>query len=446
MSLATNVNSTTRRIAIIGRPNVGKSTLFNIMTGTRNAVVKNQPGVTRDIQIGQAEVWGKDFEILDTGGITDSTEGLSPLISQQVKALIPKVDMLLVVLDGKAGICAGDNDIVRIAKVSGKDFLVIVNKVDSEQKTDDALMDFYELGVDLQDASFEQRRGMSGIYEWIFPRLEVPQETSLEEKTVSLAIVGIPIVGKSSLFNRLVGEDRVLVSEVAGTTVDAIDSEITFEGKKYIFTDTAGLRRNSRRQDDVEIISAFKSHDAIDRSDIVLLMIDGLEGPSEQDAKILSYVLEKHKGVVVVVNKSDRGEKELPAFRKTLREKIPFEFHFFSDIPVVFVSALTGNGLKDMFNQIDSIWEKLNFRVSTSELNQFFTKVIRQAPAPVYGIRNVKFYYLTQTNQVPPSFIAFANFPAGVDDAYRRFLAKRIQEQWGLEGVPIRIFAMKNRG
>lgn len=438
------MSSTVKRIAIVGRPNVGKSTFFNLLTETRNAVVKNQPGVTRDIQAGFGEIWGRGFEVLDTGGVTESDEGFSPQIRKQVKEIVHKVDLLLVVMDGKFGLCPEDRDIIQLAKMSGKDFLVIVNKVDSEQNADLLKSEFYEFGVDIVDASFEQRRGLSDIYEWLYERLEDKEASPM--RGVALAIVGKPNVGKSSLFNRLLGEERVLVSDIAGTTVDAIDSEFVYEGRKYILTDTAGLRRSSRRRDDVEIISAFKSHDAIDRADVVLLMIDGLEGPSEQDAKILNYVLERHKGVLLVVNKTDRGTKEIEEFRKKLKEQVGDEFHFFSDVPVCFISALTGTGIRQMFEKIEEIRHKLHLRIPTSELNDFFTQVIRQAPAPVYGTKNVKFYYLTQTKQVPPSFIAFANFPGGVDDGYRRFLAKKIQERWHLEGIPVRIFAMKSRG
>ena len=198
--------------------------------------------------------------------------------------------------------------------------------------------------------------------------------------------------------------------------------------------------------DDVEVISAFKSRDAIDRSDVVLLLIDGTLGPSEQDAKILSYVLEKHKGFLLVVNKTDLGEKDIPEFRKTVRAKLSQDFHFYHDLPICFISAKTGQGVQKMFSMVDEIWRKLHFKVPTSQLNDFFSQVIRQAPAPVHGTKNVKFYYLTQTNQTPPSFIAFANFPQSVDNAYRRFLAKKIQERWDLKGIPIRIFAMKSRG
>jgi GTP-binding protein len=241
------------------------------------------------------------------------------------------------------------------------------------------------------------------------------------------------------------GQNRMLVSDIAGTTIDSVDSPLVYDGKNYTLVDTAGLRRSSKREDDLEIIAAFKSAEAIRRSEIVLLLIDGLIGPTEQDAKILEAVLEDHKGVIVVANKSDLASHEIPAYRKTFNAQVEKNFHFFTDVPVVFASAKTGIGIPDLFREIERVCEKLSFRVSTSELNDFFFEAIRQAPSPVYATTNVKFYYLTQTKQRPPAFIAFANHPDGVTPAYRRFLVKKIKDKFGLEGIPVRIFCMKSR-
>jgi GTP-binding protein len=290
-------------------------------------------------------------------------------------------------------------------------------------------------------ASFERRYGMDEILEWIVSQVTRTEHTIREGMT--LAIVGKPNVGKSSLANRLLGEKRLLVSNIAGTTVDSVDTELIYEGRKYTLIDTAGLRRSSKREEDVEIISAFKSRDAIRRADMVLLVVDANEGPTSQDAKILEKILSAHKGVILVANKVDTAEANIESFRSWFRAKTVQEFHFFPDIPIVFVSALTGRGLKDMFDKVVEMEDKISIRISTRDLNDFFLHAIRQAPAPVYGTNNVKFYYLTQTNQQPPAFIAFANHPDGVTPAYRRFLAKRIQEHWDLQGVPIRIFVMK---
>lgn len=431
------------RVAIIGRPNVGKSTLFNFLTESRKAVVKNQPGVTRDILIEPAEVWGVKFDVIDTGGLTESTDLFSKLIREQVIDFLKSVDHLILVMDGRAGVNPEDRDIIRIAKEAGKPFLLVINKVDSVQDAEMAKAEFYEFGVDIVAASFEQRYALDEVLEWIVDQVKRTEHTVRQGLT--LAMVGKPNVGKSSLCNRLLGEKRLLVSEVAGTTIDSVDTEMIYEGRKYVLIDTAGLRRSARREQDIEIISAFKTRDAVRRADITLLVVDGHEGPSAQDARILEQILDAHRAVIVVANKVDLAEEEIPAFRSWFRSRIAQEFHFFPDVPIAFTSAVTGKGLKDLFDTIVDVEDKINKRISTRELNDFFTQVIRQAPAPVWGTQNVKFYYLTQTNQRPPAFIAFANHADGVTPSYRRFLSKRIQEHWDLIGIPIRIFVMSGK-
>ncbi len=431
------------RVAIIGRPNVGKSTLFNYLTDSRKAVVKNQPGVTRDILIEPGEIWGHKFDVIDTGGLTEAADTFSQLIREQVIDFLKSIDLLLVVMDGRVGLCPEDRDIFRIASETGKPFLIIVNKVDKIHEMDLLASEFFEFGHDVVSTSFEQRAGMDQVLEWIVKHVKETENTVREGLTLSM--VGKPNVGKSSLCNRLLGEKRLLVSEIAGTTVDAVDTELIYKDRKFVLVDTAGLRRSSKREEDIEVIASFKTRDAIHRADIVLFLVDAVEGPSEQDAKILQQILQEHKAVILVANKIDVGQEVHPEFRKWFRGRVDQEFHFFTDIPIVYVSALTGYGLRDLFEMISVMEEKLSIDISTSELNDFFFDVIRQAPAPVWGINNVKFYYLTQTRQRPPAFIAFANHPDGVTPAYRRFLAKRIQERWNLQGIPIRIFCMKSR-
>jgi GTP-binding protein len=262
---------------------------------------------------------------------------------------------------------------------------------------------------------------------------------------ITIAIVGKPNVGKSSMCNLILGEDRMMVSDIAGTTVDAVDSPFIYNGKRFTLVDTAGLRKKAKREDDIEIIASFKTSEAIRKADIVLLMVDGTEGPTVQDAKILERILEGHKGVILVANKTDLADKEVEGFRKTFKEQVARTFHFFDDIETVFTSAKTGKGLRELFDTIEEVHQKMNFKISTHNLNDFFFQTIRKAPAPVYGVHNVKFYYATQTLQKPPAFIAFANYPDGVSDSYRRFLIKNIKNEWGLHGVPIRIFVMKSR-
>ncbi len=431
------------RVAIIGRPNVGKSTLYNILTESRKAVVKDQPGVTRDILIEPAEIWGKKFDVIDTGGLTEATDTYSVLIREQVVEFLKSVDLLICVMDGRVGLVPEDRDIIRIAIETGKPYVLVANKIDSITNIDTAAAEFYEFGVDVIAASFERRYGIAELSEWITSHIAESDNTLREGLTI--AIVGKPNVGKSSLVNRLLGENRQMVSDIAGTTVDAVDTELQWNGKKYILIDTAGLRKKEKREEDVEIIAAFKSRDAIRRCDLVLLMVDGSMGPTTQDAKILEEILRLHKAVILVANKIDVSEKEIADFRQWFRDKATDELHFFEDILISFISAKTGKGINELFETMSDVERKLNIDISTSDLNDFFMSAIRQAPSPVWGTQNVKFYYLTQTQQVPPAFIAFANHPDGVTPSYRRFLAKRIQERFGLRGVPIRIFIMKSR-
>lgn len=431
------------KVAIIGRPNVGKSTLFNILTDSRKAVVKNQPGVTRDIQIEPVEIWGKKFDLIDTGGVTESQDLFSKLIKEQVSEFLFSVDFIIAVMDGRAGLLPEDRDIIKIAKQTGKPILLVINKIDRQHEEDLHKADFYEFGFDVLGASFEQRRGVGEIMDWIHKN--IPEQKENPKEGMRIAMVGKPNVGKSSLCNCLLGINRMLVSDVAGTTVDAVDSPFVYNDEKYILVDTAGLRRQSKREDDIEIISAFKSQESIRRADLVLLVIDGQQGPTEQDAKIMQSILEDHKGVILVANKSDLAGQNIENYRDTFRAQVERVFHFFTDVPVVFTSAETGYGIRDLFKTIEQVTKNINFRVSTSELNDFFFETIRKAPAPVWGTTNVKFYYLTQTYQKPPAFIAFANHPDGVTTAYRRFLIKNLKERFDLQGTPIRIFCMKSR-
>ena len=433
-----------RRVALIGRPNVGKSTLFNRLTRSRKAVVRDEPGVTRDILIEPTEWWGKSFEVVDTGGLSEGREGFSAQIYEQVVEFLSSVDLLVLVVDGRTGIMPEDRTAFRVAKSVNKPMLVVVNKCDKTLDAEPYLTDFYEFGTDLLPAAFERDFHVDEIVEWILPRL---QEHDLTARSgFRLAVIGKPNAGKSSLANFLLGTNRMLVSPIAGTTVDAVESEFTYNGNDYILVDTAGLRRAGKQHDGVEVLSTFKTRDAIHAADLVLLVIDSTVGPSNQDSRIIDMCLEQHKAIVVVANKTDISKDMHDNVRDWFRDRVEHEFHFFSEIPVVFTSAKTGVGIPDLFRKIEDIRSKLSIRISTSRLNKFFTEVIKQAPSPVYGTENVKFYYLTQTHQSPPSFIAFANHPEGVTPAYRRFLIRKIQENWDLKGIPLRIFVMEKGG
>ncbi len=433
-----------KRVALVGRPNVGKSTLFNRLTRSRKAVVKDERGVTRDIQIEPTEWWGKSFEVVDTGGLTEEKQGFSPLIRQAVTEYLHAVDMIVLIVDGRDGLLPEDKVAYRIAKQSGKPMLVVVNKCDKTLEAETYLPDFFELGTDLLPTAFERDYNIDTIVEWIIANLD--NQTSEARSGFRLAIVGKPNAGKSSLANHLLGMNRMLVSEIAGTTVDAIEAEFKYGDKEYILVDTAGLRRAGKQRDGVETLSTFKTRDAIHRADLVLLVIDATVGPSNQDSRIIEYCVDRHKTLIVVANKMDAAKELYDAPREWFRDRVEREFHFFTDVPVVYTSARTGSGIDALFAKVEDIREKLATKITTSQLNKFFTEVIKMAPSPVFGTENVKFYYLTQTNQAPPSFIAFANHPEGVTPSYRRFLVKKIQENWNMKGIPMRIFVMKKGG
>jgi GTP-binding protein len=431
------------KVAIVGRPNVGKSTLFNIITGTRKSVVKDQPGVTRDIVIEPVEIWGKTFDLIDTGGVTEAADLFSKMIKEQVVAFLESVDLIIMVADGRAGLIPEDRDIVTIIKKTGKPFMLLINKVDKVQDEETAKADFYEFIDEPITAAFEQRKGIAETLEWITNL--IPEKLIEKERGITFSIVGKPNVGKSSLCNSILGISRMMVSPVAGTTVDAVDSQFEYDKKIFTLIDTAGLRRRSKVDEDIEVIANFKTREAIRKSQMVLLMIDCVEGPTEQDAKILELILEDHRGVIVVANKSDLAKKDNPHYKEKFREQIERHFHFFTDVNIVFTSASEGKGLGELMNEIQATVEKMHFRTTTSELNDWFFSAIRRAPAPRAGTVNVKFYYLTQTYQKPPAFIAFANYPDAVTPSYRRFLVNQMKEHFKLYGVPIRIFCMRSR-
>jgi GTPase len=431
------------KVALVGRPNVGKSSLFNYLTRTRDAVVKDEPGVTRDIKKGMADWWGNEFYVFDTGGVTDGKDTLFELVKQQVLQSLDSMDLIVFLMDGRDGLTHEDRSLLQIIKRANKPFKAVINKIDRMQDVDMIVGDFYKLGLDeFMPISVEHQTGIEELVEWIATQKKPVEDLDVEQR-VRIAIVGKPNVGKSSLVNCIFGEQKQVVFDQPGTTVDFVDHDFDYNDQKYTLIDTAGLRRQSKREDGIEYLSAVKSYDAIRRSDIMLLVVDAQEGPSKQDAKIIEHLIENHKAVILVFNKSDLARKDVENYRQVLKEKLQRELHFFDDIRFAFTSAVTGQGVRDLFQLIEKTWNDLNIKIPTSKLNQFFTDVIRQAPAPVFHTRDVKFYYLTQTQQRPPSFIAFANFPDGVTPAYRRFLAKRIKEEWDIQGIPIRIFAMK---
>ncbi len=426
-------------VAIVGRPNVGKSTLFNKLTRTRKAVVKDQPGVTRDILMDVAHWWGRSFRVMDTGGWTDDASGLSPLVRDQVENLLREVRAIIWVMDARSGLLPEDRDIYKMILKSGRPFIIAINKVDRVDHSVLDMAEFFEFGEDLVSCSFEQDFGIDTLVEWVLKQFPEAKEQGLEG--VRLTLVGKPNAGKSSLCNWLLNQDRMIVSDIAGTTIDAVETEFELDGEKVILVDTAGLRKNANK-DDLEMLSLVKTREAIARSDLVIVVIDGMVGPTHQDADIVEQCLKSHKAFILAINKHDIAAETLEHYRAQIEEKLQRTFHFFPNVLFEHISAHTGFGVERLKAKIAHVQRALTRKIPTSQLNRFFAEVIKRAPSPVYGSTNVKFYYLTQTHQKPPSFIAFANHPEGVTPAYRRFLANQITEAFELKGIPIRIFVM----
>jgi GTP-binding protein len=439
-------NKTKLNIAVIGRPNVGKSTLFNQLTGTRKAVVKDQPGVTRDVHRGIVEWRSVQFYLFDTAGVSQGGyKAWSAEIRKKALEAARSADKIILVLDGKYGLNPEDKDLSQFVMRLDKPFIAVVNKVDDPDDNDVALSEFYELGFEnMVAASFEHKYGMDEVLDWVIEG-RVPNLQEEDDKTIRLAVVGKPNAGKSTLVNSILGEDRVVVSPVAGTTIDSVEVPFTHNGQDFMLIDTAGLRRHAKRLDHVELISAFKAEESVVEADILLLVIDGLLGPSVQDARIVEMAFKHHRAVILVVNKIDLAEKQIPKFREMVREQVARTFHFYADIPVAYISAKTGRGVDELFERAEKIWGQLNKKISTRDINDFFFQVIRQAPSPSFRGNDIKFYYITQTKQKPPSFMAYVNEPRGITNAYKRFIIGQIKKQYDLTGIPIRIYPKKTR-
>lgn len=438
---------------ILGRANVGKSSLFNRLIRKKKSLVINESGITRDILKDRAKWWGHEFEVIDSGGLPENhkRDELSFKIMEKIKTAVHQADVFIVIMDGRAGLHSLDSEVVRMVRKTGKPFLLFVNKVDNPKKTDLLTAPFYELSPDLLSGSFEKNYGVDKIVEWIICQKKKKEERSSsqklfskeEEELTQLFVIGRANSGKSLLCNQILQEDRMIVSSISGTTLDTVTEFFSYNKMDYSISDNPGSRRGNREER--ERISFAKSRSELEKTDIVLLVLDASLGPSRQEARLVQLCLDKHKPVLLVVNKMDLLKKISTEEREKKQEEIKQTFHFYPDLPTVFVSAKTGYHKENLFKMIESLKQKINFRVSTSELNKFFTKVIRKAPAPVYGTSDVRFYYINQTNKKPPEFIAFANFPKGVTPAYNRFIVNKIKEKWDLKGIPIAFHALPKR-
>lgn len=439
------------KVLILGRTNVGKSSLFNRLIGKRKSLVIQESGITRDLLKDKASWWGQEFIVIDSGGIPENSEKdeLSLEILKKIKTALLEADIFIVVVDGRAGWHPGDLQAMQMVRKTGKPFLLFVNKVDQPSKTDLLTAPFFELSTDLLSGSFELHYGVDEIVEWILTHKKSNEQsqstTSNENKKelTQLFVMGRANSGKSLLCNRILKEDRMIVSSKSGTTLDTVTDFFSHNEMDYSISDNPGSRRGKREER--EKISFAKSRSELDNADIALLVLDAVIGPVRQDSRLIQLCLEKHKPIVLVVNKMDLLKNLSSEEKKQKQEDIKRVFHFYPDLPVVFMSAKTGYHKHKLFEVIESMKQKINFRISTSKLNDFFRKVIRQAPSPVYGTSDVKFYYITQTNTKPPGFIAFANYPKGVTPAYNRFVVNKIKQEWNLKGIPVSFYALPKR-
>ena len=458
-------------VAIIGRPNVGKSTLFNRLVGGRPALVHDTPGLTRDRRYGELEYFGKELRIVDTGGLDPEAQRdvIGAGIHRQALRAIDEADALLLVVDGRAGLSAVDHDLAKQLRATGKPVFLAVNKID-HPTVDDLVHDFHRLGLGTPYAiSSAHGRGIDPLVEAIanavspsetpfdpnetqteteddFETDEDPADHASEEEhdphpranePLRVAFVGRPNAGKSALTNRLLGEERSLVHHQAGTTTDPVDTPFTVGQREYILVDTAGIRRKAKIDADIEKIAVTMAISQIDRADVVVLVIDAAIGPAEQDARIAGMVEEAGRALVIALNKSDLIAGD--SAKATLREQTKDTFHFLSWAPTVLLSAQRGDGVDRLMDHVNQVAREHQRRVPTAQLNRFFGEVIEEMPPPLHHGRSVKINYLTQATTRPPTFVLWANTPEGLAPSYKRFIANRLRERYGFKGTPIRI-------
>ena len=427
-------------VAIVGRPNVGKSMLFNKLTGRRTAIVEDTPGVTRDRIYGECEWNGRAFELIDTGGIEPSKDSEMLLfMRRQAEIAIETADVIIMVTDVKVGVTAADQEIASLLKRSKKPVCLAVNKCDAIGPVNPDVFEFYSLGLgDPIEVSAIHGHGTGEVLDFCTEHFPAPEEDDEEDDVIRVAIVGKPNVGKSSLLNRILGVERVIVSDVAGTTRDAIDSRFENEHGKYCFIDTAGMRRKSKVDDAIEKYSNLRSINAIDRADVCLIMIDANDGVTEQDTKIAGLAHEAGKASIIVVNKWDLVEKDTNTMDE-MTKQIRNGLSFMPYAPVLFISAMTGQRVDRLYELINYVNEQSALRITTGMLNNVLEDAMARVQPPTDKGRRLKIYYMTQTGVKPPHFVIFCNDARLFHFSYQRYLENQIRGVFGLDGTPIRI-------
>lgn len=436
-------------LAIVGRPNVGKSTLFNKLLGQRKAIVDDSPGVTRDRNYGDAEWAGRKFQLIDTGGLdTDAEGGLEESVQKQSRLALREADVILFLFDGKGGLNPLDREAVGLLRKEDKPVLFAVNKLDSRQRADN-LYEFFALGIDpLFSISAEHGLGISDLMDEVvqrFPNVEENEADPEADKVpLRVSVVGRPNVGKSTLINRLLGFERSVVDSVPGTTRDALDTPFELRGEPCVLVDTAGIRRKARINDRLERFSVSHSLRSVDRGDLIIHILDGVEGVTDQDAQILSYACQRGKALLLAVNKWDVVSKN-GADVEIYREEVYHQLSFLDFVPVTFISASTGYGVRRMLEMAASVLQAYGKKTSTSAMNQALQRIVRAHAAPLSQGKPVKFYYGTQTGTRPPTFTLFVNTPQAVPESYQRYLIHQLREHLALEYVPIRLVLRARR-
>ena len=432
-------------VAIVGRPNVGKSTFFNYIVGKRISIVQDEPGVTRDRVYAEATWKGRTFTLIDTGGIEPESEDI--IVSQmreQANIAINIADVIIFLTDIKQGVTAADKEISLMLKKSKKPIVLVCNKADNFGKTSDDIYEFYNLGIgDPYPVSSVNALGIGDVLDAIYENFE-EQEDNEDDTVIKVALIGKPNVGKSSLVNKILGENRVIVSDIAGTTRDAIDSEFENEFGKYVFIDTAGIRRKSKVEEKIEKYSVMRSVLAVERADVCLLIIDANEGITEQDKKIAGEAHEAGKATIIVINKWDIYEKDEHTIEH-YKKQVYSELAYLSYAPIIFISAKTGQRVHKLFELINQVASQNAMRVSTSVLNQVLNEAIAIVQPPTDKGKRLKIYYMTQASTKPPTFVVFVNDKKLFHFSYERYLINQIRKEFILTGTPVRIIVRERK-
>ncbi|HZK28056.1 MAG TPA: ribosome biogenesis GTPase Der [Thermoclostridium sp.] len=427
-------------VAIVGRPNVGKSTLFNYIAKKRISIIEDTPGVTRDRIYAEADWRGRDFTLIDTGGIEPFTgDYIKQMMLRQAEVAVETADVIIFIVDIKTGLTAADDDVAVILRKSLKPIIVAVNKSDNVGDIPPAAYEFYNLGMgEIYPISSIHGLGIGDLLDAVYEHFPEEMDYELDEDIIKVAVIGKPNVGKSSLINSILGENRVIVSDIPGTTRDAIDTYVERGENRYIFIDTAGIRRKSKIDENIERYSVIRSWTAVDRADVCIVMIDANDSVTEQDTKIAGYAHEQGKACIVVVNKWDEIEKETGTLEK-MRKEVIQKLAFMDYAPIVFISAKTGQRVERLFELVDFVFDQASFRIQTGMLNDVLNEAIAMVQPPSDKGKRLKIYYMVQVGIKPPKFVLFVNDKQLMHFSYERYIINTLRNNFGFEGTPIQL-------